>query len=329
MPNDIQNQRRIEKRLSTDLKITIPVSNDHTDGSWIATDVYEGEVVISGDTLLNSKIQFRSGSLLVEILSKEGVQALIGAGGGGIPEPIADGTFARKKAGATLEWVGMANDIVDFSNTHIERLIALVFEVLARSGSATPSSFEKGVPTQIDYAYAVSENDDTITQLTWDGVIHNSNFPLVGNAQDGAAEETVNRVLEITKEVGVVSNLTLQSNALIPQYRGGSAIDDFSGDYGELNGELQKVIQSSDNQTFEFNLGNTYAFFISTNANATIKDGNGFTQSVGNWGDGVSEFYKQPLVMDLFNGAPENVTMYRTRETNTATVTDSLTSKTF
>ncbi len=326
MANDIQNQRRIAKALSGNQTISEPTSNDHTDGTWIPTDVYEYEFAISGNTLENANIQFRIGSLLVKVLSKEGVQALISQGGGGIPEPIADGTFARKKTGSTFEWVKMANDIVNFSDTHISRLIALVFEQLTRSGSASPSSFEKGVATQIDYNYNINENDDVITQIAWDGSIDNTPpFDLTGTAEDPAAEDTVQRILEIDTEDTSISNLTLKSTAIIPQWRGVSTETDFSGAYVDLNAELAKVVQSSDNQTAVFAMANEYAYFVSINANATIKDGNGFSQSIGAWGDGVSGFYKKSINVELANNAIEVLTIYRTRETKNATVTYSLT----
>lgn len=48
MPVEFDDKRRVEKRSTVaEEKPTIPASNDHTDGSWIATDIYEGELFIN------------------------------------------------------------------------------------------------------------------------------------------------------------------------------------------------------------------------------------------------------------------------------------------
>ena len=91
-----------------------------------------------------------------------------------------------------------------------------------------------------------------------------------------------------------------------------------------MNDELTKVVQSGDNQSAALTLSNQYAYFVSTNENATIKDGNGFSQTVGAWNDGVSEFYKKRISVTLADGQTESMSIYRTRTQKNTTVTYNL-----
>ncbi len=43
---------------------TVPVSNDHNDGSWIDTDIYEGELYLD---VFHNKLYTRVGSDIYEI----------------------------------------------------------------------------------------------------------------------------------------------------------------------------------------------------------------------------------------------------------------------
>lgn len=63
---NIQNSKILIKRSSTTGVVpTIPVSTDHTDGTWLDTDIYEGEMFIN---LADERIWFRSTSGIHEIL---------------------------------------------------------------------------------------------------------------------------------------------------------------------------------------------------------------------------------------------------------------------
>lgn len=61
----VSNVRRLEKRTLNPLVIpTIPASDDHTDGSWIETDIYEGELFFN----LATEIAYtRKGANIVEL----------------------------------------------------------------------------------------------------------------------------------------------------------------------------------------------------------------------------------------------------------------------
>ena len=244
----------------------------------------------------------------------------------GIQNPTVDGIFARMKAGLVHTWQALASNISSLTSTHITRLIALVFEDLTRSGATTPSSFEKGVATSIDYEYTIVVNDENITQIIWDGVTTSiAPFPLTGVANDAAAVVSSNRVLQITTvESGAISNLTLNSTHRVPQWRGVSVLTDMTGLYADMNTELTKVVQSGASQTALFSLTAEYVYFVSTKSNATITDGNNCPITIGPWGVGTPGFYTKSIAVTLADGSIENLTIYRGRLVQTANLTYNL-----
>ena len=61
----IENRRRVEKRSTVpNEKPTIPSSNDHTDGSWSVTDIYEGEFFVN---IPDGVIYTREGDSIIEV----------------------------------------------------------------------------------------------------------------------------------------------------------------------------------------------------------------------------------------------------------------------
>lgn len=63
---NIQNSRILTKRSTTGGVVpTIPASDDHTDGSWLTTDIYKGELFIN---LVDNKTFTRTDSGIVQIL---------------------------------------------------------------------------------------------------------------------------------------------------------------------------------------------------------------------------------------------------------------------
>jgi len=61
----IENKRRRVKRLTTAGQVpTVPASDNHTDGTWLVTDLYEGEWCLNTvDNILYS----RSGSSIIKV----------------------------------------------------------------------------------------------------------------------------------------------------------------------------------------------------------------------------------------------------------------------
>ena len=62
---NIQDSRILIKRSTiTGVTPTIPTSSDHTDGSWITTDIYKGELFIN---MADSRVWTRVDSGIVEL----------------------------------------------------------------------------------------------------------------------------------------------------------------------------------------------------------------------------------------------------------------------
>lgn len=63
----IQDSRILIKTSTVTTTVpTIPASNDHTDGSWLITDLYKGEFFIN---LADSRVFMRDNSGIVELIS--------------------------------------------------------------------------------------------------------------------------------------------------------------------------------------------------------------------------------------------------------------------
>lgn len=62
---NIQRSRMITKKNSnTGVVPTIPLSNDHTDGSWLTTDIYDGEMFLN---TTDQKMWYRAGNVIKEV----------------------------------------------------------------------------------------------------------------------------------------------------------------------------------------------------------------------------------------------------------------------
>lgn len=61
----IEYKRRTEKKLSSPGVVpTIPPTNDHTDGSWSITDIYEGEIAVNN---FDNKVFTRAGNTIIDL----------------------------------------------------------------------------------------------------------------------------------------------------------------------------------------------------------------------------------------------------------------------
>lgn len=101
----LEDRRQIQKGITTDTTITVAPSNNHDDGTWSITDVYDREIALTGDSVLNASIQFRIGNIIVRVPSLDRINQLISASPGGIPEPTTTGLFARNRtSGGVNSW---------------------------------------------------------------------------------------------------------------------------------------------------------------------------------------------------------------------------------
>jgi hypothetical protein len=69
MPTTQDSRILIKRSTTTGVVPTIPSSNDHTDGTWLTTDLYKGELFINQ---VDSKIWFRGDSGVVRLIKSDG-----------------------------------------------------------------------------------------------------------------------------------------------------------------------------------------------------------------------------------------------------------------
>jgi hypothetical protein len=204
-------------------------------------------------------------------------------------------------------WLKM--DYAVFTDTQEDRLRDSVYEDLTQTLSVSPTSFEKGVSTNLVYTWNVNKRDDTLNTTTLNG-------------EDKLAEATgVNRTYNINSQVGtktisLVSNVTknnttggtivitnnVTSSERIPQYFG-KVVD---GNiplltYAELQ-NYTKFLSTSSAKSVTQGYTNEKMFFLSINTNAVILDGNGFNVTPA--------FTKSTVTIKLADGTDQTITQY-------------------
>ncbi len=215
-----------------------------------------------------------------------------------------------------------------FSETQADRLKELVYENAIQAISVSPTSFEKGVATNLTFTWKVVKNDDTLTSVTLDG--NNVTADADGtNKQYQVANAMTSKSVALQTVLdrnGTAVNLnnTKTAPAYTPQYIGKMTTAEPIGTYVGLAAHTKKV-QSSSNLTANSALNDEYLFFISTSASKTPKDNlTGFSLSIGNWDDGTAFMIKKTFTTTLANGDTQDITLYRTREKKTQTLNISL-----
>ncbi|SFU77117.1 hypothetical protein SAMN05216480_12318 [Pustulibacterium marinum] len=194
----------------------------------------------------------------------------------------------------------------------------------------TPSSGERGVVNSYSINYNLVSNNDSITTATISQGVGN----VLANVDQGTQSITglttttnITYTLSINYErLGVSgSNSTSTTfNTYVPQWAGTTTLSDFDGTYATIEAQpnVLKYIQNNDNITRTMSPANEYIVFVSTNGNATIKDGNGFAQSVGSWGDATKEFQRKTITLSLADGSTTTAYFYRTTSLKTFTNLD-------
>ena len=212
-----------------------------------------------------------------------------------------------------------------FSDTQGDRLKDSVYEELTKSLSVSPTSFEKGVSTDLTFTWNVNKNDDTLNTVTLDG-------------QDKLSEATgVNRTYEVDNQVNSKSislvitatknNTTGGSNnsttlatstAIVPQYYGKIQSAEPSYEYDDLANH-SKLVQSSASFSFSDNYSGYYAFVLSTKSNPTITT-EGFALTIGDFNSSEYWLTKQ-VTVKLEDGTDQTMYLFRTRELQIDTFT--------
>ena len=148
-----------------------------------------------------------------------------GTGGGSLPNGgTADQLLVKQSTDdGDATWEDVA--AVDFSSTHVSRLIALVYEDGTASLSRTPSVFEKNLTagTNITFTYSSVTNDDTIQSATWDG--NDVTSAPNGNETFTGVKTTLSKSYNVTflNSDGVTTrndNNAQTATALDPQWKG-------------------------------------------------------------------------------------------------------------
>lgn len=193
----------------------------------------------------------------------------------------------------------------------VKEILEAYIEPTVSVTKLTSGTLEKGVSKSLSWRVNYDLGTDTLQSSNWyldnalAGAITGS-----GDVLSASSEFTITAEARLSFEIlGAVSRSGTYS-FYTPQWRGVSTSASVNtGSYSALNSALDKFVQSSDNTTLTANGVDMYAYFISTNSNATIKDSNGF--------DNTQDFQKSTVTVKLANGDSQTMYMYRTKQKNT------------
>ena len=241
---------------------------------------------------------------------------LVGSGAGGsLPNGgTLDQLLVKQSAtDGDAEWGDVP--AIDFSSTHVSRLIALVYEDGTAALSVSPTSFEKNLTAGTDLVFTYSSvlNDDTIDSATWDG---NDVTALPNGSETFLAQKlTLAKSFNVTflNADGITTRTDSNpktATAIDPQWCGVSGDANYnSTSYATLSSTFTKFVSSSPAKTQVVSPSSQYVYFISTKNNATIYDGNNF--------DNTSDFTKTAITVTYEDGTSLALYQYRTNALKT------------
>lgn len=216
------------------------------------------------------------------------------------------------------------------TENQIDRLRDSVYLPIIQSISVSPTTFEKGLATNLVFTWNVDKKDDTLNTCTVDSIDKLAEATGVNrtyNVNGQVGTKTVSLVTEVTRNDVSGGSFTTSSQAtsteIIPQYFGLVA----SGDEAPLtyallnpdpNTNLKKFISATSAKSVVLGTdlptpSNQHFFFLSTNANAVIIDVNGFNVTPA--------FTKTTVTMKLADGTDQSITQYKTTLTLNSTGT--------
>lgn len=217
---------------------------------------------------------------------------------------------------------GAEDQYFHLDSNSFDGVMTLLYKNSVSSISVAPAIGEKGVSVPLTVTYNILSNDDQFTAATINNGIESVLEFVdngVQNVSGGSWLSSLVFVLgmKYSRRNNPIEELkTAGYTAVIPQWSGISALADFTS-YAGISAALTKYVQSSPTISRQFSPAGQYLWFISTKNNALIHDGNNFTQTIGNWNDGVSEFYKKQISLALNDGTLADVYLYRTRNLKT------------
>lgn len=244
-----------------------------------------------------------------------GVTPPISLGGSGVSEH----NNLTGRQGGTLE------ESFHVSESQHASLMELIYKNNLSTFTVSPNSGERGVLTALSLTYNILANDDVFTAASIDQGIGSILADVNGGAKTISGGSSIGSkpfVMDLAYNRNGVPTTESKSTgyfSYIPQFMGVSASADLLT-YAAMSTDLLKYIQFSPAINRVVTATAQYVYFISIKNNAKIYDQNNFQQTIGNWSDGVSEFYRKSIVLTLANGVnTETVYVYRTRNVKSLT----------
>ncbi|RZL47734.1 MAG: hypothetical protein EOP00_11110 [Pedobacter sp.] len=295
------------------------------DSSW-----YIGGQVITNPTdieatLISSTGFIRSDRVLLDAFGEISIQPGIPAlpGGKSLLRPYDRNYYVE------LSVLHNDNDSVvvtpsnQFTDEQKTALLALIYQNSVSTISLSTTTGERGISTALNVSYNIQTKDDVFTSASINqgigSVLANINTG-TKTVSGGFATQNKSFVLSLNytrNGVATTETKTATYTTYVPQFAGVSTETDFANLAAIIAASLQKYVQATPAINKQSSPTAQYIWFVSTKNNAAILDQNNFSQSVGTWGDGVSEFYRKSLVITLADGTTETVYLYRSRQVKT------------
>lgn len=219
-----------------------------------------------------------------------------------------------------VSWQGIA---AQFTGAQRDALLALIYQNNTSTLTVSPASGERGISQAVNVNYSITPGNDVFTAASINQGIGAVSWGDGSHTVSGGGQ-TQTTTYTLTKNF--TRNGTTQSqtqtvtySAYVPQWSGLSTATDFTT-YSQINSAgLQKSVQSSTTLTNSVIAG-AKAWFITTKANGTVT-GNGFTYSIGVWGDTTVFFWRKSVNLTLADGTTAVVYFIRSREDITGAIT--------
>tara|TARA_B100002019_G_scaffold291164_1_gene310569 strand:- start:2115 stop:3089 length:975 start_codon:yes stop_codon:yes gene_type:complete len=195
------------------------------------------------------------------------------------------------------------------TDDQLDSLLSLIFDNATISLVVSPSTFQRNNPTAVSFTFSVNLGDEILNSATFNSVDVTSS---PNGSQSFLVTDSISKTYSTTYNSGASDSITKTSTAIDPQYFGISeheSMDNLS--YANVNAFLNIIVQSSDSISQTVSPNNQFVYFLSTNSNATITDGNGFNNT--------ADFIKTTITVGYANGSSQTLFQYRTRSTKTLT----------
>ena len=210
-----------------------------------------------------------------------------------------------------------------FTESQKERILDLIYLNNVSTIVCDPATGERGRNVAVSVKYSILTNEDVFTSANINqGIGSVLNKINLGQQTVATGNKTASLAFTLSlaytrQDVNTNENKVANYTTYLPQWSGVSALEDFTT-YAQLEAALLKTVQANSVIERVLSPNNQYPYFIVTNENPVIRDGNNFVQSLGDWGTPGVEFWKKPLNLTLANGiATGNLYLVRSRTTKT------------